>query len=65
MGAAAYNRGSRMIRERTDRETAARRTYCAGKMRNGPAKNYVRCPQCGRVDFEKYEGDTCGREVPS
>lgn len=63
MGAAAYRRGSRVIREQIDRECSARRLRCAGKMRNGPDKRFARCDQCGAISYEKYEGDTCGKEV--
>lgn len=60
MGAAAYNRGSRAIRNQIDRELAAsRRTPCPGLFRNGPGKRYARCSHCGRVDYEANEGDRC------
>jgi hypothetical protein len=63
MGAAAYNRGSRAIRAQIDRDLAARRTetLCPGKMRNGPEKKYTRCDLCSAIDYEKNEGDRCGR----
>jgi len=35
---------------------------CPGHMENGPGKKYVRCDTCGRVDYEKNEGDRCGAE---
>jgi hypothetical protein len=57
MGAAAYNRGSRAIRASFDRD--ARRRPCPGTYRNGPNKDFARCSYCGRVDYEKYEGDRC------
>ena len=63
MGAAAYNRGSRVIRERLDREAAERRVrvLCRGVYRNGPDKRYARCDQCGHVDYEANKGDRCNR----
>jgi hypothetical protein len=59
MGSAAYNRGSRVIRERIDRELAERRTrrVCGGTFRPGPEKRFSRCGKCGVIDYEKYEGD--------
>ena len=64
-GAAAYNRGSRAIRAQIDRELAERRVgrYCTGTMYNGPGKRYVRCAKCRVVDYEKNEGDRCGRLI--
>lgn len=45
----------------TERRGAERRSdACRGRMSNGPGKRYVRCALCGRVDFEKNEGDVCG-----
>lgn len=65
MGAAAYNRGSRAVRERIDREQRGKRvrTICGGTYYNGPDKAYGRCDRCKAVDYEKYEGDKCTREV--
>lgn len=59
MGVAAYNRGSRVIRERIDREASARRELCGGKYQNGPDKRHARCDRCGRIDYEANEGDPC------
>lgn len=59
MGAAAYRRGSRAISRQIDRELAERRQICGGTYRPGPNKDYSRCDRCGRVDYEKYEGDKC------
>ena len=65
MGAAAYNRGSRVIRERIDREIAARRrvVLCKGTYRHGPDKCYARCDQCMHIDYEANEGDLCNRRI--
>lgn len=38
---------------------------CPGRMRNGPGKRYVRCNVCGRVDWERNEGDPCPYPAPS
>lgn len=38
---------------------------CGGKMYNGPGKKYTRCSKCGRIDWEKNEGDLCSRDIPS
>jgi hypothetical protein len=59
MGAAAYRRGSRAISRQIDRELAERRQICGGTYRDGPNKNYSYCDRCGRIDYEKYEGDKC------
>jgi len=59
VGAAAYRRGSRAISARIDRELEERRRVCGGVYRSGPDKAYARCDGCGRVDYEKYEGDKC------
>jgi hypothetical protein len=34
-----------------------------GTMVNGPDKAYARCSVCGSVDYDKYEGDRCARQV--
>jgi hypothetical protein len=67
MGIAAYNRGSRAISAGIDREAARTRygRYCTGKMWNGPGKQYARCLKCGDIDYEKYEGDRCGKLIVS
>ena len=61
MGAAAYNRGSKAIREQIDRELERKtiRVRCKGIMRNGPEKRYARCRHCGAIDWELNEGDSC------
>lgn len=59
MGAAAYRRGSRAISRQIDRELAERRQICGGTYQDGPNKNYGYCDRCGRIDYEKYEGDKC------
>lgn len=59
MGAAAYRRGSRAISRQIDRELAERRQICGGTYRSGPDKAYGYCDRCGRIDYEKYEGDKC------
>jgi len=67
MGIAAYNRGSRVLRNALDREAQDRRTVrmvpCGGRMSNGPSKRYGRCLICGAIDYEAYEGDRCRRMV--
>jgi len=62
---AAYNRGSRAIRESIDRREGKVKVgrYCGGAMGNGPGKDFVRCNRCGNIDYEKYEGDRCGRII--
>jgi hypothetical protein len=64
MGVAAYNRGSRAISRALDRDAEELRekrrsgaVRCGGTFRNGPEKKYGRCDRCGRIDYEKYEGD--------
>ena len=37
----------------------APRHRCGGVMRDGPEKRYARCGTCGRIDYERYEGDRC------
>jgi hypothetical protein len=37
---------------------------CAGVMQNGPDKRYARCSSCAAIDYEKNEGDRCGRPRP-
>lgn len=68
MGAAAYNRGSKVLRDQLDREAEDRRTVrhvrCSGLMRNGPEKRYARCRVCGGVDYELNEGDHCRARMP-
>ena len=66
MGAAASNRGARVIAAQIDRELEARRTrreVCGGACHNGPGKAFARCSRCEAIDYEKYEGDRCGREI--
>lgn len=65
MGAAAYNRGSRAIREQIDRELREKRKlrYCPGTFYNGPGKRFARCDTCKRVDYEANEGDRCGHHL--
>ena len=69
MGIAAYNRGTKALRDRLDREVAERRTVrmveCGGRIYNGPYKCYGRCSACGAIDYEAYEGDLCRRKVPA
>jgi hypothetical protein len=36
---------------------------CNGKMVNGPDKEHAVCALCGRIDYEKNEGDPCYRPV--
>jgi hypothetical protein len=38
---------------------------CGGTYYNGPDKAYGRCDRCKAVDYEKYEGDKCTREIPN
>jgi hypothetical protein len=59
MGAAAYNRGSRAIRARFDRELAAKRTRvrCPGRM--GHETPHARCGVCHCLAYELNEGDRC------
>jgi len=38
---------------------------CGGKMRSGPGKRYAICTKCGKIDYEKYEGDKCVAMVES
>ena len=68
MGVRAYNRGTKVLQDRLDREAASRRTVrmveCGGWMRNGPRKEFARCTVCSAVDYELYEGDRCRRKVP-
>ena len=62
-GVAAYNRGSRLISRQLDRAVIRDGWYCNGRMENGPNKNYARCQKCGHIDYEKNEGDLCGRLI--
>jgi hypothetical protein len=38
-----------------------RTAKCAGVLRNGPQKRFVRCNKCERIDYEGNEGDRCSR----
>ena len=63
MGAAAYNRASRVIRERIDGEPRVRSERCGGRFMNGPEKRYARCSRCRSLDYEANEGDRCVRII--
>ncbi len=41
------------------KKSPSRVVHCPGIVRNGPDKAYSRCPICGKVDYELYEGDRC------
>lgn len=63
MGAAAYNRGSRLASRQIDAIRQTRSERCGGKFFNGPAKRFARCSRCASIDYEANEGDTCLRIV--
>lgn len=62
-GVAAYNRGTRLLRRQLDRDAVKVGRYCGGKMHDGPNKAFGRCSSCGKIDYEKYEGDRCTRII--